>query len=90
MTRDLMFKDEIQQLVADAYRGLEEPDGFGTRFYTEEQLAQLPDGARPWMLGVGNPLAHVSCNRARTWWTSAAGPAGTRCSPRPRSHRQVT
>lgn len=59
MTRDLMFKDEIQQLVADAYRGLEEPDGFGTRFYTEEQLAQLPDGARPWMLGVGNPLAHV-------------------------------
>ena len=57
MTRDLMFKDEIQQLVADAYQQLEEPDGFGTAFYTEEQLERVPDAGRPWMLGVGNPVA---------------------------------
>lgn len=53
---DLMFKDEIQELVAEAYRALDEPDGPATRYYTEEQLALLPEGARRWALGVGNPL----------------------------------
>lgn len=57
MTKDLMFKDEIQQLVTDAYRALDSPGGPGTRFYTDEQLAAVPDGARDWALGVGNPLA---------------------------------
>jgi arsenite methyltransferase len=56
MSRDLMFKDEIQQLVADAYRELEEPGGPGTRFYEPEQLAGLPEGVRRWALGVGNPV----------------------------------
>ena len=59
MTRDLMFKDEIQQLVADAYQKLDEPDGFGAAFYTDEQVASLSATARSWMLGVGNPLAHA-------------------------------
>ena len=53
---DLMFKDEIQELVAEAYRSLDEPDGPATRYYSEEQLAVLPEGARRWALGVGNPL----------------------------------
>lgn len=53
---DLMFKNEIQELVAEAYRALDEPDGPATRYYTEEQLALLPEGARRWALGVGNPL----------------------------------
>jgi arsenite methyltransferase len=57
MTRDLMFKDELQLLVGDAYRALEAPGGPGCRFYTAEQLASLPAGARDWALGVGNPLA---------------------------------
>lgn len=57
MTRDLMYKDEVQQLVVDAYRKLDSPRGAGTRHYREEQLADLPDGAREWALGVGNPLA---------------------------------
>lgn len=58
MSKDLMFKDEIQQLVADAYRGVvEAPGGPATRFYTDEQLAALPPGAAEWALGVGNPLA---------------------------------
>jgi arsenite methyltransferase len=56
VTKDLMYKDEIQQLVADAYRALGPPGGPGTRFYSAEQLAELPDGARAWALGVGNPL----------------------------------
>lgn len=57
MTKDLMYKDEIQKQVAEAYRALASPGGPGTRFYTDEQLATLPEGAREWALGVGNPLA---------------------------------
>lgn len=57
MTRDLMFKDEIQQLVRDAYERLEEPGAPAARHYSDEELALLPDGARQWALGVGNPLA---------------------------------
>lgn len=57
MTKDLMYKDEIQQLVVDAYRALDAPEGPGAGFYTAEQLAALPDGASEWALGVGNPLA---------------------------------
>lgn len=59
MTRDLMFKNEIQQLVADAYLELDEPDGPGQVFYTSEQLARLPASARAWALGVGNPVPHA-------------------------------
>ncbi len=57
MTKDLMYKDEIQKQVAEAYRELGAPGGPGTRFYTDEQLAILPEGAREWALGVGNPVA---------------------------------
>jgi arsenite methyltransferase len=57
MSKDLMYKDEIQRLVADAYRALDRPGGPGTRFYTDEQLAHLPEGVRDWALGVGNPIA---------------------------------
>jgi arsenite methyltransferase len=57
VTKDLMHKDEIQQLVAEAYRAVDAPEGPGARFYSEEQLAAVPAGARDWMLGVGNPLA---------------------------------
>jgi ubiquinone/menaquinone biosynthesis C-methylase UbiE len=56
MTRDLMFKDEIQQLVADAYDAVTDPDGPGSRNYSTEQLDRLPAGARRWTFGVGNPV----------------------------------
>jgi arsenite methyltransferase len=56
MTRDLMFKDEIQQLVAGAYAQLHDPDGPGARNYTRDQIEQLAPAARRWSLGVGNPV----------------------------------
>ncbi|MFP4635447.1 MAG: methyltransferase domain-containing protein [Nitriliruptoraceae bacterium] len=56
MTRDLMYKDEVQQLVADAYEDLNEPDGPATGLYATEQLLRLPEPARRWALGVGNPV----------------------------------
>lgn len=60
MTRDLMFKDEIQQLVADAYDQLDDPDGAGVDFYRPDQLAGLPPSAAGWTLAVGNPVAHAA------------------------------
>lgn len=66
MTKDLMFKDELQALVADAYQVLEPPGGPGTRFYTDEQLGCLPEGARQWALGVGNPLAWADLQPGET------------------------
>lgn len=59
MTKDLMFKDDIQRLVHDAYAALETPTGPATRFYEPEQLARLPAGARDWALGVGNPIKYA-------------------------------
>ena len=59
MTRDLLFRDEIQRLVADAYRDLDDPGGPGAGHYTLEQLAALPEGAAEWSLGVGNPVPHA-------------------------------
>jgi arsenite methyltransferase len=60
VSKELMYRDEIQQLVSEAYRAVDAPQGAGARFYTEDQLALVPAGARNWMLGVGNPLAWVA------------------------------
>ena len=57
MSKDLMYQDEIHQLVADAYRALDSADAAGAAFYTDDQLASLPVEARQWALGVGNPIA---------------------------------
>jgi arsenite methyltransferase len=59
MTRDLMFSDEIHDLVYEAYSGLDSPRGAGAKFYGEGELDALPDEARHWVLGVGNPVAHA-------------------------------
>ena len=56
---DLMHKAEIQELVRDAYRAFDVPAGAGAVYYSPAQLAELPEGAVAWSLGVGNPLAHA-------------------------------
>lgn len=59
MTKDLMYTDEIHDLVSGAYSEMQEPTGPATRFYDDGQLSLLPDGARRWALGVGNPVRHA-------------------------------
>lgn len=59
MTRDLMYSDEIQDLVHDSYSALDTPDGPAETLYEDAQLAALPEGARKWALGVGNPVQHA-------------------------------
>lgn len=59
MTKDLLYTDEIHDLVYDAYSTMETPQGPATVFYDDDQLAVLPEGARQWALGVGNPVPHA-------------------------------
>ena len=66
MSRDLMYSDEIRDLVRDTYAGLAEPDGPGLAFYDPEQMEGLPAGARAWALGVGNPLRHATIDPGDT------------------------
>lgn len=66
MTKDLMYADEIQELVVAAYRELDSPSSAGARFYTEGQLTGLPEDAREWSLGVGNPPAWADLRPGET------------------------
>lgn len=54
-----MFSGEIRELVRGRYDELTEPDGPATVLYPAEHLAELPDGARRWALGVGAPVSHA-------------------------------
>lgn len=61
MSDDLMFQDEIRDVVRGAYGDL--PAGAGRamagRLYSDDELARVPDPAIEWSLGVGNPVRHA-------------------------------
>lgn len=61
MSKDLLFQDEIRNVVARAYSTI--PSGGGKdaigRFYDDDELVDLPDEAIAWALGVGNPVRHA-------------------------------
>jgi SAM-dependent methyltransferase len=61
MSGDMMFQDEIRQMVRTAYRAI--PTGAGRamaeRFYSPEELSSVPPQAVGWALGVGNPVRHA-------------------------------
>lgn len=60
MTKDLMYTDEIHDLVYETYSELDSPTGAATGFYEQRQLDSLPGEARQWALGVGNPVSHAA------------------------------
>ena len=64
--KDLMFRNEIEELVHGAYHALDTPDGPATRYYSDEQIALLPEVARDWALGVGNPVPHADLQVGET------------------------
>jgi SAM-dependent methyltransferase len=66
MSRDLIRADEIDTLVCEAYRALDSPHGAATWLYSHEQLSWLPEGAREWALGVGNPVPHAGLQPGET------------------------
>jgi SAM-dependent methyltransferase len=61
MSKDLMFQDEIKDAVREAYGSISSGAGevVASRLYSEEELSELPEGARDWALGVGNPVRYA-------------------------------
>lgn len=61
MTDDLMFQDQIRDVVRSTYQRASGGAGMAMagRLYDEEQLARVPDDAITWSLGVGNPTRHA-------------------------------
>ena len=61
MAKDLMFQDEIKDAVRNAYGSIATGAGEAVagRLYSDEELAELPTGARDWALGVGNPVRYA-------------------------------
>jgi ubiquinone/menaquinone biosynthesis C-methylase UbiE len=66
MSKDLMYRDEIEELVSDSYSALETPGGPALAFYTDDQLMGVPDEAQSWALGLGNPLTHAGLKPGET------------------------
>ena len=58
MAKDLMFQDEVKEVVRGAYAAISTGGGrtVAGRIYTDDELAELPGGAVDWALGVGNPV----------------------------------
>ena len=62
MSGDMMFQDEIRDVVRRSYRAI--PTGAGRamaeRFFSPDELRSVPEEAVEWALGVGNPVRHAS------------------------------
>jgi len=58
---DLLFQDQIKEVVRTAYAGIDRGAGkpAADLLYSEEELAELPPEAVGWALGVGNPVRHA-------------------------------
>lgn len=59
MTKDLMYREEIQEMVRDVYSDVGDASAPAARFYRPDQLRKAPEEAVRWALGVGNPLRHA-------------------------------
>ncbi len=61
MTRDLMFQNQVRDVVRQAYAAIGSGAGESVtrRLYSEEELADVPSEAVAWALGVGNPVRHA-------------------------------
>ena len=61
MAKDLMFQEEIKEAVRRAYSAISAGGGasVASRFYSEEELAEIPVGAVEWALSVGNPVRYA-------------------------------
>jgi SAM-dependent methyltransferase len=61
MSNDLMFQNEIRDIVDAAYGAITTGAGLAMahRFYSDEELADVPAAAVDWALGVGNPVRHA-------------------------------
>jgi SAM-dependent methyltransferase len=57
---DLLAQDAVRSVVRQTYRGVRPIDRrVAERFYSAEELADVPEGAIRMALGVGNPVRHA-------------------------------
>ena len=68
MAKDLMFQEEIKDSVRQAYSAITTGGGeaVARRFYTDDELAQVPAGAVGWSLSVGNPVRYAFLRQGET------------------------
>jgi SAM-dependent methyltransferase len=68
VAKDLMFQEEIKDSVRQAYSAISAGGGesVARRFYTPEELADVPAGAVEWSLSVGNPVRYAFLRRGDT------------------------
>src|SRR4029453_5774667 len=61
MSDDLMFQDQIRDIVRAAYGAITTGAGraVAQRFYSDEELATVPADAGAWARGGGNPVGHA-------------------------------
>jgi arsenite methyltransferase len=61
VAKDLMFQDEIRESVRRAYSAISAGGGesVARRFYSDEELADVPSGTVAWALSVGNPIRYA-------------------------------
>jgi arsenite methyltransferase len=65
VAKDLMFQEEIKESVRQAYSAISTGGGeaIARRFYTDEELAEVPAGSVEWSLSVGNPVRYAFLRR---------------------------
>ena len=68
MPEDLLFQNEIKEVVRKAYAGIDAGAGrpAAQRLYSEAELGALPPSAVDWALGVGNPVRHAELQPGET------------------------
>jgi len=68
VAKDLMFQEEIKDSVRQAYSAISTGGGeaVARRFYTEDELAEVPAGAVGWSLSVGNPARFAFLRQGET------------------------
>ena len=61
MAKDLMFQEEIKDAVRQAYSSISAGGGetVARRFYSEDELDEVPAEAVEWALSVGNPVRYA-------------------------------
>jgi arsenite methyltransferase len=61
VVKDLMFQEEIKDSVRQAYSAITTGGGeaVARRVYTDNELAEVPEGAVEWSLSVGNPVRYA-------------------------------